>query len=80
MTEDYKPMTDSNKKQPTASQSSTLVPYPNPEKVDREFYDLHGIPYPQSMGKEWLESESQHQTSPSQIAGPVFRIKDKPEA
>ena len=27
---------------------SSLVPYPNPEKVDREFYDLHGIPYPES--------------------------------
>jgi hypothetical protein len=45
---------------------STPVPYPNPEKVDREFYDLHGIPYPQSMEKDWLESEHQDETYGSQ--------------
>jgi hypothetical protein len=33
---------------------STPVPYPNPEKVDREFYDLH------------LESEHQDETYGSQ--------------
>jgi hypothetical protein len=45
---------------------SAPVPYPNPEKVDREFYDLHGIPYPQSMEKDWLESEHQDETYGSQ--------------
>ena len=62
MTEDYKPMTDSNKKQPTESQSSTLVPFPNPQEVDRELCDLHGIPYPESTPSDSSASRSQPQT------------------
>jgi hypothetical protein len=60
---------DRNTQKTTSERSekaSTPVPYPNPEKVDREFYDLHGIPYPQSMGKNWLESEYQDETYGSQ--------------
>ncbi len=56
-------MTDSeNKKQPTENQSSTLVPFPNPQEVDRELYDLHGIPYPENTQNDSKGSGSQPQT------------------
>jgi hypothetical protein len=51
-----------DKKQNKERHSPTLVSYPSPEKVDREFYDLHGIPYPQNDEEDLPRSESPRQT------------------
>ena len=39
-------MSSDNKHHVSVSHAPTLVPYANPAKLDREFLDLHGIPYP----------------------------------
>lgn len=46
-----------------ATVSPTLVPYTNPAKVDREFLDLHGIPYSGNTPKGSKPTDSKpHQT------------------
>jgi len=42
-------MNSDNDNQAAKNCSLTLVPYADPAKLDREFLDLHGIPYPDDM-------------------------------
>ena len=51
-------MSQDDKKKDEKSQSPTLVPYMTREQVDREFLDLHGIPYPMPTSSQKSESES----------------------
>ncbi len=51
-------MSSENKNQGPVSHTSTLVPYATPAEVDREFLDLHGIPYPDDMPTRSKHPES----------------------
>ncbi len=51
-------MNSDNDNQAAKNCSLKLVPYANPAKLDREFLDLHGIPYPDDTLTGSTNSES----------------------